>query len=138
MKIETWVTKVWGSTRCIYESSKFSGHELKVKKGGYCSVHWHDDRANDFIVESGVIAVVTFYGWKIRRVILTKGKHFTVVSSVPHQFQVLQDGTIREEYWSDCGGDVEHDDITRLTEGGMIDDIEQFHTLAEDTLRKNA
>lgn len=142
MKIETWTTKVWGSTRCVYESSKFSGHELKVNAGGYCSVHYHEQRANRFIVDSGVIAVVEFYAWEIDRRILTKGQTADVPSLIPHQFQVIQTGVVREEYWADRGGEVRQDDIARLTdwkgdvvEGGTVDDVEQLQTLAQETMR---
>jgi mannose-6-phosphate isomerase-like protein (cupin superfamily) len=131
MKHETWVTKCWGSTRCIYESSQFSGHELQVKAGGYCSVHYHEQRANRFIVDSGVIAVVEFYAWWAKRRILTSGKTHDVPSLVPHQFQVLQDGKIREEYWADRGGTVTQDDIVRLIDGDVIGNIEDFPELAE-------
>ena len=128
-------TKVWGSTRCVYESSKFSGHELNVHRRGYTSIHIHKMRKNRLIIESGVIAIVTFCAWQIDRTILTVGKTFDVPSLVPHQFQVIQDGMIREEYWADRGGSVEQDDIVRLVEGGMVDDIERFQTLAQDILR---
>lgn len=116
-----WSDKVWGKTRCVYESSQFSGHWLVVKAGGYSSVHYHCDRANRFIVDSGKIAVVEFYAWRIKRQILRKGQQLDIPSLVPHQFQVLEDGIIREEYWADRGGEVEHDDIVRLCKGGMVD-----------------
>lgn len=132
---EVWIEKVWGRTRCVYESDVFSGHELEVKQCGYCSVHYHANRANRFIVNQGVIAVVTFHAWKIKRTILTVGKTFDVPSLVPHQFQVIQSGRIREEYWSDCGGDVDKHDIVRLTQGGIVDDLEELKELAASTIR---
>ncbi len=58
-----------------------------------------------------------------------------IPSMVVHQFQVLQDGEIREEYWADRGGEVRQDDIVRLVEGGIVRDIEDLRTLAEETMR---
>ncbi len=131
-----WNSKVWGHTRCVYESDVFSGHELEVEQGGYCSVHYHLERANRFIVESGVIAVIVFYAWKTQQHMVTKGKSFDVPSQVVHQFQVYQSGRIREDYWADRGGRVRKNDIVRLAEGGMVDNIEDFKTLADpDFLR---
>lgn len=133
-----WTSKVWGRTRCVYESDVFSGHELEVEQGGYTSIHWHTERANRLICESGVIAVIVFYAWKIQKHMLTAGKSFDVPSQLVHQFQVYQSGRIREDYWADRGGRVRKNDIVRLTEGGMVADIEELKTLVASTIWKNA
>lgn len=129
-----WTSKAWGRTRPIYDSDVFCGHELDVEQGGYSSVHYHQHRANKFIVDSGVIAVVVFWGWRSESVMLTKGQDFTLPSLVVHQFQVYQSGRVREEYWADRGGKVSQQDIIRLSEGGKVSDIEELKTLTDNLI----
>lgn len=110
--------KAWGTTECLISGPLYSRHRLAVKTGGYSSVHYHVDRANRFIVESGSIAVAVFYAWRVERHVLTVDNTLDVSSLVPHQFQVLEDGIVVEEYWPDRGGSVREDDIVRLCKGG--------------------
>ena len=133
-KSPPWQTKVWGRTRCTVESPVFLRHELEVEKGGYCSVHYHNSRANRFHVLSGQVAVVQFFGWTTKRTILgadarTLENTCYVSSRVPHMFQVIESGKVIEDYWPDRGGNASNDDIVRLTRadgeiasGGRIQD----------------
>lgn len=121
LDIGEWVEKVWGSTKCIYQSEFASEHHLNVKAGGYCSFHYHRERANRFIVQSGCIRVVCAYGWDLHFVLIGPDNVFDVPSLVPHQFQVLKSGQVIEQYWADRGGKVEESDIERLTTGNMAE-----------------
>jgi len=112
--------KVWGKTREVVDSPFYSKHELQVVAGGYCSLHYHRHRANRFIVVSGEIEVIEFYGPKIRRVRLGSENIHDVASLVPHLFAVYRDGIVFEEYFPDRGGVVKRDDIVRLVEGGKV------------------
>lgn len=120
MSVHDWEEKDWGRTRCAVESPIYSAHELEVKAGGYCSFHYHERRANRFSVESGIVRVVWAYGWKIESSTLSKGNSLIVPSLVPHQFQVLEDGTIYEEYFGDRGSEIDIGDIVRLSRGGRV------------------
>jgi hypothetical protein len=117
-----WTNKVWGRTRCTVESDFYSLHELEVKAGGFCSVHYHEQRANRFLVRSGRITVVSFYAWMTRSVTLTEDEVYDVPSMVPHMFLVRDYGIVLEEYFADRGGRVHNSDIVRLIQGGHIDD----------------
>lgn len=121
-----WDTKCWGYTRCLEESDDFSWHELKLQAGGYCSFHYHKQRANKFIVLSGVVRVVFAYGWDVKWEELRASDQFVMPSLVPHQFQVLEDGEMQEEYFPDRGSKISIFDIVRLTEGNVVSDPRFF------------
>jgi len=111
-----WVEKCWGRTRCLTDTPWYQRHELFVEQG-FCSIHYHQNRANRFHVESGVIEVHEFF-WKRTQVIrLSADMTFDVPSLVVHQFRVIQYGRIFEEYYPDRGGQIRTDDIIRLHEG---------------------
>lgn len=126
-----WEEKCWGQTRKIISSDFYSKHELMVKAGGYCSLHYHQDRANRFIVKSGSIDVIEFFGPTHRIITLGPDNTYDVPSLVPHLFVVRRDGMVVEEYFSDRGGRVVVNDIVRIVEGGNINvtEIEKMTSL---------
>ena len=119
-QIEPWEDKVWGSTRRCVLSPVYSLHELILNSGGYCSLHYHMNRANRFTVISGFVRIVWCYGWEVHEVCLEQKQWFMIKSQVPHQFQVLVEGKMLEEYVSDQDG-VQLNDIVRLSIGGKVD-----------------
>jgi mannose-6-phosphate isomerase-like protein (cupin superfamily) len=112
-----WEDKVWGRTRCLFESRKYSRHELELVAGGYCSFHYHNHRANFFKVEKGIVRVVQLLGLELLAEDLYEGAELQVPSRVPHQFQVIEDGVMLEEYFPDRGGDIDNSDIVRMSHG---------------------
>jgi len=112
-----WQKKVWGKTRCIVDTSFYSKHELKLKKGGVCSFHYHTLRQNRFFVASGMIKVVWAFGKEVDSVTLGAGESWDIKALIPHQFQILESGIVFEEYFSDRGGEISNGDICRLTVG---------------------
>lgn len=119
-----WEDKVWGQTRVTHQSEFYSRHELRTKAGGFCSFHYHSERANRFIVLSGIVRVVWVFGWKPCYKDLAADNVLDVPSLVPHQFQVIQGGEVVEEYFSDRKGTVKNQDITRLSTGGFQKDLQ--------------
>lgn len=116
-----WQEKVWGRTRIEAESPFYQLHRLEVIEGGFCSIHYHEHRANRFRVLSGEIEVIEWFADITKAVRLTAGNIHDVPSLVVHQFRVLRSGEVIEEYWPDRLGQhsVETSDIIRITEGGM-------------------
>ena len=113
--------KCWGTTRCTKDGPAFAVHELELLAGGFCSIHYHRERANRFLVKEGLVRVVFCYGWKVEHVLIKKNESYEVPSLVVHQFQVLEAGSMTEVYWADRNGTVANDDIIRLTEGDLTD-----------------
>jgi len=133
---DNWINKCWGKTRCLLDSSEFSQHELILKSKSYCSLHYHNHRANRFIVTSGLINVVTFIGPEQYIHVLREGDRLDVPSLVLHMFIVLEDGSMLEEYYPDRLvnnkiAEVNQDDIVRLVEGGVMHHCNVSELLAE-------
>lgn len=116
-----WTLKVWGRTRELVDSPFYSRHELEVRAGSYCSLHFHRSRANRFVVVSGAIEIVEMFALHTVRTLLGPENTYDVPSLVPHMFVVHRDGVLFEEYYPDRGGQVRRDDIVRLVEGGVRD-----------------
>lgn len=100
--------------------------ELKVQARTFCSFHYHEHRANRFIVKSGKLRVVSSMGGILSFHDLSADNILDVPSLVPHQFQVLESGEVIEEYWPDRGGFCQESDIVRFTQGGTIDGSESW------------
>jgi len=117
-----WLKKVWGETRELISTDFYAKYELKLKVGGYCSLHYHMHRANRFWVTTGRVEVVEWYGPKVVKHLLGPDNKLDVPSLVPHVFIVHATGEMIEEYYADRGSRVRRDDIVRLTEGGMLEE----------------
>jgi len=115
-----WNQKIWGRTRELIYTPFYAKHELEVVAGGYCSLHYHENRANRFHVGTAQIQVITMYGPIVERITLGPDNVFDVPSLVPHLFCVLRAGSVVEEYFPDRAGQVLRDDIVRIFEGGQI------------------
>lgn len=119
-KIGEWEDKVWGRTQCTASGGFYSHHKLEITKGGFCSLHFHRHRGNLFKVQSGVVRVVRCYAWQIEVDVLYKGDELIMPALVPHQFHVIESGTMEEEYFPWRGQHpIALSDIERLTEGGL-------------------
>lgn len=115
-----WQDKVWGRTRCVIETPFYSRHELEIIAGTYCSLHYHQYRANRFIVSDGHVQIIEMYGPKIVKTNLFRDNVYDVPSLVPHMFVVYKSGAMVEEYYVDRHGQVKADDINRFFEGGIL------------------
>jgi len=110
--------KVWGETEEIFNNGIVSVNHLKIKKGGFCSEHYHKKKANMFFIISGNLLVRV---WKmgeagiVDETVLWPGESTTVDSEIAHQFRALTDVECFEIY--NLTG--MKDDIFRRTTGGM-------------------
>ncbi len=115
-----WVKKVWGKTREIIQTPYYSNHELQLIAGTYCSLHYHQHRANKFHVLNACVEIIEMYGPSVVRTMLGPDNTYIVPSLVPHMFVVYKSGIMIEEYYPDRGGIVLQDDIVRIVEGGSM------------------
>lgn len=130
-----WIDKCWGRTQELIDSPFYSKHKLELNTGGYCSIHYHVHRANRFIIISGSVEIIEFYGPRFTRHLLGPDNTYDIPSLVPHMFAVHKNGSMIEEYFPDRGGVVNRGDIIRLTEGGKVE-ISQLTNLPNDLLAK--
>jgi len=123
-----WRDKAWGQTRCLWLGAEASEHQLKVNEGGFCSFHYHKERANYFRVTYGLVRVIWTIGWQIFHKDLTADEPTLVIPAlICHQFQVIESGEMYEVYRPDRGADrVREDDIERLCQGDAIDRGSKF------------
>jgi len=117
--------KVWGWVTHIFSSDQAAVSCLEVKAGYRCSKHFHQERANLFAVQEGVVCVEMWEGSKRTLNVLRAGDVFTVPSMQWHRFRVMESGRLVEVYWPDMGGGVRMEDIVREDEGGS-DDLEEL------------
>ena len=111
--------KIWGTTRVVFSANRYSKHYLVVKANSYCSLHYHESRANDFELIKGKVEVISFYGPQIKKSVLTAGNKLTIPSLVPHIFFAHEDSIMTEEYHADRGHNAIHEsDIVRIMNGG--------------------
>ena len=113
-----WEIKPWGKTQTLVDSIYYSKHELHINQGGYCSLHYHMQKANKFVLISGDVRIVELFGPEICETKLVIDKPYCVASLVPHFFAAYNDSELIEEYYPDRCGQVLHNDIIRLTDGG--------------------
>ena len=117
-----WEDKVWGRVWHLFQSEQAATSFLFLRKGTYCSKHYHEERVNVFAVIRGQVLVETWNdeGDYLSPWVLTGGGVFTVQEKVPHRFRVLEDSEMVEVYYPEKeGGKVRFDDIVRLEEGGV-------------------
>lgn len=111
--------KVWGEVAHVFVSDRAAVSYLRVTKGTRSSRHFHQDRANQFIVLSGRLVVEEWRpGGDTLAISLVAWQSYSIPSGVLHRFRVLESGEVIEVYWPDRGGTVRLDDIERLDEGG--------------------
>lgn len=130
-----WEKKIWGWTRETgNERPLKSTHELLLERGGFCSLHYHVGCNNKFEVTAGVVRVVWSYGGRLGAKIIEPGEGFFVPANLPHQFQVIQDGSMIEIYEPVSPEHaVKYDDIVRLTIGGKVPEAHVDVLFSSDT-----
>ena len=122
-----WEEKVWGRVAHLFVSEFAATSLLEVMANSWCSIHYHEYRANAFAVQSGRIVVDywprNFYAEApIESVELGAGESIQIPSMVVHRFRVLESGLVVETYWPDTMiRQVTIEDIVRFNEGGRHD-----------------
>lgn len=109
--------KVWGFTQEIFNRNNVSLNRISIKKGGYCSKHYHEYKSNIFFVESGSILVEE---WKkdynlIDKTILNSGESSLIAPKTFHKFTGLEDSIVYEIYYVE----LFENDIVREDTGGI-------------------
>ena len=108
-------SKIWGDTTKLFSKNNVEIHRLNTNKGGYCSIHHHDFKYNQFFVESGEIEVTIFRENGIQETTVLKDNELTTVPpKLKHIFKSIKDSVVFEIYWVAMEGE----DIVRETVGG--------------------
>lgn len=109
-------TKIWGSTFLIFQNPLFEVHRIFIKRGGYCSKHYHKYKYNMFYVEEGQLKITVYpVNNPFVETILLSGEQTTINPNEFHRFEAMEDTTAYEIYYSN----MQADDIIREDDGGI-------------------
>lgn len=114
--------KIWGYTTPLFNKNNVELHIAVIKKGGYCSKHFHKFKYNRFVVLKGKLKVTIWknYGTEILEdiSILETHQECTVSPGDFHKFEALEETTCLELYWVE----LNECDIVRQDHGGLVDE----------------
>jgi len=113
--------KVWGYTCPLFFRNNVEVHFIKIKKGGYCSLHAHKTKFNQFIVFDGKLEVIVNKdygnGFLEDKTILERNQSCIVPPGENHRFVALEETTALELYWVE----LNQNDIIRQDQGGIYE-----------------
>lgn len=116
-----WTLKPWGRMRTILRNPAVEVVEAEIEAGGYCSLHYHNDKANAFLVISGCLKLKLYRDGELHatHLLTRESMPFEVPAGVPHQFEATEETRLFEVYRPVADFPIRGDDIVRLSEGGM-------------------
>lgn len=122
--------KVWGHTELLVSKPTFELHRIEAVKGGYCSVHLHEDKVNLFCVERGKLQIEV---WKkdydlCDLTVIEVGEQTAVAAGEYHRFTALEPLVCFEVYWPTIWAKLERD-IVRLNPGGVLEPFSNLDRL---------
>lgn len=109
--------KIWGIKQRIHSDNNNEIDLLQLKKNSFCSVHFHKEKINKFVLISGKVEIISELGTKI----LAINESFEVHPELTHQFKALEDSIMIEIAYT-VGSNISPKDIIRKIEGGLIID----------------
>lgn len=107
------ILKIWGFKYRLLETATTVVDLLTLKKGGFCSWHYHDFKYNLFIVLEGKILIETEDYTKV----LLKNDYYAVSPKIKHRFIAKSKAKLMEVMYTNP---VLEDDIIREKQGGLI------------------
>jgi mannose-6-phosphate isomerase-like protein (cupin superfamily) len=110
-----WVDAPWGRHRVLYEMPGVTVKVLEVSAGEGLSVQVHRERAESWLVVSGVCRAAAWQGGldEPHRVgVLGEGRRFWVPKGWTHLLEAIEDTVVLEV----CRGRYDPDDIVRLSD----------------------
>lgn len=109
--------KIWGETEEIFDKNNTEVHHLKIKKGGYCSIHEHvKGKKSMFFVIQGNLKISVWNNPDFSDdSVLWAGDRCDVDCNIKHQFKALTDVECIEIYYAE----LDKADIVRHTTGGL-------------------
>lgn len=119
-------SKIWGTTEKIFDKNNVELDRIHIKKGGYCSKHYHKTKYNLFYVENGVLEIkVQENDSKITNsTILYTGQSTIIEPGKLHIFIAIEETVAYEFYWTE----LDQEDIVRQTFGGVMKFEDSIYT----------
>jgi len=110
--------KIWGKTDLIFSKNGIEIHRIKIKAGGFCSLHKHIHKSNVFFVESGLLKISVHKNdyQLVDETILQPGFQTTVGPGEFHKFEAIEETIAYEMYYTT----LDPADIVRKDVGGVL------------------
>ena len=105
--------KGWGDELVIHANEKYCVKILTLNKGGECSLHFHTEKEESFLVLEGRVDVELFFNLERSVVTLEQGESIDIPPFMAHRFKAQVDSKLLEA----SNQDKEEDDLIRI-EGG--------------------
>ncbi len=118
------VEKVWGSEEWIINTDKYCFKKLNLNKGFQCSIHFHKNKDETFIIESGKVLMEFDDQTKL----MMPGDKIRIMPGVKHRFSGVENSVIIE-----VSTHHEEDDSYRDTQSR---EIENFENWKQEVLEK--
>ncbi len=117
----TVVKKLWGQERIIVNNDKYCGKVLMVNPGYQCSLHYHYDKDETFLVIHGQVVLETMRheGMILEEEILEMGDVFHLPANTPHRFRA-QNVTGAPAVFIEFSTPHSDEDVIRLEESRAL------------------
>lgn len=111
--------KAWGFVQDVIDKPFLALKACFVHKGGYSSLHYHEAKRNTFLVNEGMLSIVSFTTAGPNQATIVRGQSHHVDRFIPHYTHALT----ACQYIELSTGEVCDDDIIRIAEGGINDEL---------------
>lgn len=94
----------WGTQKIIVDNPSFELHELFLRAGERCTIHYHKAKSDGWYVLSGKIKVVLFKDnttEPIREEIIRSAEKFEILPGITHCFVGIEDSKVFEYFWTE-------------------------------------
>lgn len=103
--------KKWGDTQLVGVYNSVEIHRIHVKKGGFCSRHYHNHKWNRFILINGKLSIKIYHNDEVDETVLLPNMITDVPPKQYHEFEALEDSDALEVYWVTLDvNDIERDE----------------------------
>ena len=107
--------KIWGTKHRLLETSKTEIDLLYLEKQSACSIHYHKNKINRFVLLKGKVGIKSDLG----ETMLQINQPFDVEPPLTHQFVIYEDSIMIEIAFVKSGK-INDKDIFRKLQGGKF------------------
>ena len=123
-------SKPWGKSIRRFINGFIQFEEIHIKKGGFSSVHYHERKWNEFLIQSGSLRVNFYHASGKLKVTheIEPGIKIVAPPKSRHQFIAHKGDVVGYEIYYDFSGKLDSEDIVRFSTNGCYVKIEPVHT----------
>ena len=111
--------KAWGFVQDVIDKPFLALRACFVHQGGYSSLHYHEAKRNTFLVNEGMLSIISFTPAGSNQATIVRGQSHHIDRFIPHYTHALT----ACQYIELSTGEACQDDIIRIAEGGIDDQL---------------